>query len=287
MFPIIGAVVVLGAVIGGYLMEHGNLSVLFQPAELVIIGGAALGSFIISAPKALVIRVFKEALGILKGEKGDKKHYLELLMLLYELFSVMRKEGMLAIEGHLQKPGESEIFKRFPSIVSDTDIFGFISDGLKVVVSSNLPPHKLEGMLELDIETQEEELMTVPTSVGKVADSLPGLGIVAAVLGVVLTMGKIDEPPSVLGHSIGAALVGTFLGILMCYGFLGPVGTNLEHRAAEKLILLRVIKNSLVSYVDAMPPRSALESGRRAIPLMHRPTADEIEEAVREWKKTK
>ncbi len=281
MYAIIGIAVVLGSVVGGYLMEHGNLSVLLQPAELVIIFGAATGAFLISSPAKVVSLVAKNIMTIFTGKAVSRDEYLELLSLLNLIFSKIRKEGLISIESDIENPRQSPLFSRYKSVISDSHALDFICDNLKVMITTNMPPHELDDLMEIDIETNHYEELTPSISITKVADALPGLGIVAAVLGVVLTMGKIDQPPAVLGHSIGAALVGTFLGVLMCYGFVGPMATNLEHKAKEKEIYARVIKTALVAFVGGSAPQMAVESGRRAIPGQVRPGFSELETALR------
>lgn len=281
MLVIIGIIVVLGSVIGGFLMEGGNLHVLIVPAELVIIGGAALGAFIISSPPAVVSAVLKSVGGVFGGSKVGKDNYLELLTLLFQLFSKIRKEGLISIETDIEKPESSPIFKKFPSVVANHHALTFICDNLKVIITANVPPHELDSLMETEIDTHHHEAMIPAHSIAKIADGLPGLGIVAAVLGVVLTMGKIDQPPSVLGHSIGAALVGTFLGVLMCYGFVGPVSANLEHQAGAGSVYFQVIKGALVAFVGGSAPQMAVEFARRAIPSTDKPTFSELENAIR------
>lgn len=281
MFAIIGIVVVLGSVIGGFLMEGGNLHVLFQPAEVVIIFGAAIGSLIIASPKSILISVIKNIAAIFSSKSHSKQEYLELLSLLYQLFSKIRKEGLISVESDIENPERSAIFKKYESVMKNHHVLSFICDNLKVIITSNIPPHELDSLMELEIETLHHHEMIPSHSIAKVADALPGLGIVAAVLGVVLTMGKIDQPPSVLGHSIGAALVGTFLGVLMCYGFVGPMATNLEHKVKEDSIYFQVIKMALVAFVGGSAPQMAVEFGRRAIPGKNKPSFNELEAAVR------
>ncbi len=282
MLVIIGALVVLGAVIGGYLMEHGNLSVLVQPAELVIIGGAALGAFLISSPPKVTAHVLKNIFGIFASKSRTKGQYLELLTLLYRLFSKIRKDGLISIEADIENPQKSPIFAKYRSVLSNPHALNFICDNFKVIVSANIPPHELESLADLEIETSHHEAMIPSHSVARVADGLPGLGIVAAVLGIVLTMSKIDQPPAVLGHSVGAALVGTFLGVLLCYGFVGPVAVNLEHKAKEENNFFQVIKVALVAFVGGAAPQMAVEFARRAIPGNEKPTFDELEKTVRD-----
>jgi chemotaxis protein MotA len=234
MFAAIGITVVFAAVVGGFLMEEGNLHVLFQPAELVIIFGAAAGSFLIASPARVVKLVVRNLAAVFSGGGTNKEAYLELLSLLNLILTKIRKDGLISVEADIENPDKSAIFNKYRTVSSNGHILEFICDNLKVIITANMPPHELDTLMEIDIDAQHGEEMTPSRSIEKVADGLPGLGIVAAVLGVVLTMGKIDQPPAVLGHSIGAALVGTFLGVLMCYGFVGPMAANLEHKARDK-----------------------------------------------------
>jgi len=284
MFVIAGILVVLGSVIGGYLMEHGNLGVLFQPAELVIIFGAAIGSLVISSPKKVLLLVTGSIKAIFESGEVTKEEYIDLMVLLNRLFRKIRKEGLLAIEADVDNPQQSSIFSSHKTIISDKHVLDFICDNLRVIISTSLPAHEFESLLDTDIEVRDHERQIPAGSISKVADALPGLGIVAAVMGVVLTMGKISEPPEVLGHSIGAALVGTFLGVLCCYGFVGPMASNLEHKGKEKEIFLTVIKAALLACAAGAAPQTALESARRAIPYGDRPTFVELEEAMKKWK---
>src|SRR3972149_632908 len=284
MFTIIGALLVAGSVIVGFMMEKGNPHVLFQPAELVIIFGAAIGSFFIASPPKVITAVIKKLGSILNSKSLDKKQYLELLLLLYQLYSKIRKEGLISIESDIEQPDNSPIFNKNNKILANRHLINFICDNLKVIITTNVIPHELENLMELETETYYHNAMQPSKSIAKVADALPGLGIVAAVMGVVLTMGKMSEPPEVLGHSIGAALVGTFLGILFSYGFAGPMATNLEHKAKEKETYLSVIKAALLACAAGAARQTALESARRAIPHGERPTFEELEEAMKKWK---
>lgn len=285
MFAIIGALIVLGAVVGGYLMEHGNLSVLFQPAEVVIIFGAAIGGFVIASPMKVIKAVIAGLLNILKGKAYSKADYMEVLLLMSEIFSKIRKEGLVSIEADVDNPHESKIFSKYPKFLKNHHAVDLVADTLRTVMTTSIAPHELESLLDTELEAYHEELMIPSKSVSTVADGLPGLGIVAAVLGVVLTMGKISEPPEVLGHSIGAALVGTFMGVLMCYGFVGPAARNLECIANEEKEYLNVLKIALVAFVGGAAPQIAVEFGRRVIPPNVKPTFIEVEEAIRELKK--
>ena len=281
MFVIIGMVVVLGSVIGGYLLEHGNISLLFQPVELLIIGGAATGGFIIQSPQKVIGVVLKNITRVFSAKGTSKTEFLEVLGVLNAIFSKMRKEGLIAIEADIENPKESAIFSKYPGILKNHHVVTFICDNLKVIISTNVASHELENIMELEMETHHHEAMTPSHSVTKIADGLPALGIVAAVLGVVLTMAKISEPPEVLGHSIGAALVGTFLGVLLSYGFVGPIGTHLEHIANNDMVLFQVIKIALVSFVGGAAPQIAVEYARRVIPSDAKPGFTELEDAIR------
>lgn len=281
MFVIIGIVVVLGSVIGGYILEHGNLSLLFQPVELLIIGGAAIGAFLVSSPSKVVGLVMKNISRVFSAKAVNKDEFLEVLGVLNSIFTKMRKEGLIAIEGDIEKPNESPLFTKYPSILKNHHAVGFICDNLKVIISANVTPFELENIMELEMDSHHHEALIPAHAVAKISDGLPALGIVAAVLGVVLTMAKISEPPEVLGHSIGAALVGTFLGVLLSYGFVGPIATHLEHIAEEDVILLQVIKIALVSFVGGAAPQIAVEYARRVIPSGAKPGFTELEEAMR------
>ncbi|MDA8141784.1 MAG: flagellar motor stator protein MotA [Desulfobacteraceae bacterium] len=283
MFVIIGAGAVIFGVIGGYLMEHGNLSVLFQPAEVVIIGGAAFGSFLIMSPPKAVKLVMKHLPEVIKPSPVTKELCIELLMTLNKLFRKARQEGMLALEQDINEPHSSPCFTEFKQVISKHELVEFICDNFKVAISAGSAPHELENMMDVDIEARHMDEAIPSAMIKTVGDALPGLGIVAAVLGVVITMGKISEPPEVLGHSIGAALVGTFLGVLACYGFVGPLGTNLEMRAKEGAALFNVIKTAIAATVSGSAPMAALEYGRRAIPGSSRPSIQELDEAIKKW----
>lgn len=267
-------------------MEHGNLAVLFQPAEVVIIFGAAFGAFLVASPMKVIKSTSGSVIKIFTNKPLVKADYLEVLMLLSEIFYKIRKQGLVSIEGDVDTPEESTIFKNYPKILKNHHALTFITDTLRMVITSTIEPHELESLMEVELEEHHEDSLIPSKSIATVADALPGLGIVAAVLGVVLTMGKIGEPPEVLGHSIGAALVGTFLGVLMCYGFVGPVAKNMEFIAQEEFQYLNVLKIALKSFVsNNAAPMVAIEFGRRAIPAKQRPTFVEVEEAVKKARK--
>lgn len=284
MKSIIGMLVVLSAVIAGYLMEHGNLSVLFQPAELVIIFGASIGALIVASPGAVLSLTLKNVGKAFTYKSPGKETYMDLLLLLYELFSKARREGIISLEGDIEHVDQSEIFNRHKSVIADEQVLDYIRDNLRVIVMGVQPQDVIE-LVEIDIESKAKEGLIPSQSIARVADGLPGLGIVAAVLGVVLTMGKITEPPEVLGHSIGAALVGTFLGVLCCYGFAGPLAACLEHIAKERTVYFHVIKTAIQRFDSN--PTITIETARREIPSSGRPSFKEMDEMIKQWKTKK
>lgn len=282
MLAVMGAVIVLVGVIGGYLMEHGNLHMLWQPAELVIIGGAAGGAFLIGYPPKLIKAVVAIITRILTNKSTYKKEeYMDVMKLLSAIFSKIRKDGLISIESDVDAPEKSKIFTQYPTFLARHHAVTFVTDTLRTVMTTTIEPHELEALLETELDAHHDAAMLPSKSVNTVADSLPGLGIVAAVLGVVLTMSKMGEPPEVLGHSIGAALVGTFLGVLLCYGFVGPLSRNMEQVAGADAEYLTVLKVSLMAFIRGAPPQISVEFGRRVIPSEVRPTFLEVENALK------
>ncbi|MBI4667196.1 MAG: flagellar motor stator protein MotA [Nitrospinae bacterium] len=285
MFAIIGSVVVAVAVIGGYLMEHGNLSVLWQPAELVIIGGASVGAFIIGYPLKVHKAVLDFFMRVITNKAAySKDDYMELLLLLNDIFSKIRKDGLISIESDVDSPAKSKIFSKYPRFLARHHALDFVTDTLRTVMTTTIESHELEALLDTELEAHHEEALTPSASVNTVADALPGLGIVAAVLGIVLTMQKMGEPPEVLGHSIGSALVGTFLGVLLSYGFMGPLARALEMVAKEDFEYITVLKVAIMAFIRGAPPQISVEFGRRVIPTTARPPFAQVEEALRHKK---
>ncbi len=287
MFPIIGLIVVLASVIGGYLLEHGNMSVLFQPVELLIIGGSGLGAFIIASPMHVMKAVVSAFGGIFTHKSREKKEYIDILMLLNGIFYKIRQQGLVSIENDVDAPAESPLFTKYPDILKNHEAVALITDTLRTVMTTTIAPHELEALIDQELEAYHEEAVTPSHSVTTLADAFPALGIVAAVLGVILTMAKIKEPPEVLGASIGAALVGTFLGILLSYGIFGPLAKHMEFIANEDLQFMNVIKVALLSFIGGgAAPKVAVEFGRRVVPGNAKPSFTEMEDAFREAKKT-
>ncbi|MEW6049691.1 MAG: flagellar motor stator protein MotA [Candidatus Zixiibacteriota bacterium] len=284
MFIIIGAIVVLGGIIGGFTWEGGQILALNQPAELVIIAGAALGSLLIATPLSVIKNILKQISGVFSGGL-TKKDYLDLLVMMYEIFNVARRDGLVGLENHVEHPHESEIFKRYPHFLKNHHAVAFFADTMRVIISGSVQPHDLEDLMEADIETLHEDESRAPKALSTVADSLPGLGIVAAVLGVVITMAALDGPPSEIGHKVAAALVGTFLGILGCYGFVGPLATSMNHRTSEDKQYLTCMKHALLSFHKGVAGVIAVEFARRSLFAEVRPEFLELEKACNEAKR--
>lgn len=281
MFAIIGIVVVIGAVLGGYLMEHGQLGVLIQPAELIIIGGAGLGTLLIANPLSTVIAIFKGMVSILKGSKFTRAYYLETLKMMNDLFMYARKQGMVKLEEDVENPEKSQVFLKYPGFLANHHAVAFICDTLRMAISGGVPAFDLDQMMEMDMEVHHAAESRPVSALSTVADSLPGLGIVAAVLGVVITMGSLGGPPDEIGHKVAAALVGTFLGILLCYGFLGPLAANLQKMNDAEADYLRCLRQGVIAFVKGSAPVLAVEFARRSIPGELRPSFKDFEAACR------
>jgi len=281
MFVIIGIVVVIGAIVSGYLMEKGNLRVLIQPAELVIIGGAAIGTVLIANPLHILKALVGGITGVFGGSKYTKDRYLETLKMLYELFSRARKEGLMALETDSDAPDKSPVFSKYPNFLKDHHALDFVCDTIRMAAGGGVEPFDADQMMELDMDVHHHETALPIASLSTMADALPGLGIVAAVLGVVITMGALGGPPEEIGHKVAAALVGTFLGILLCYGFIGPVAANMSKAADEEHAYYHVLRVVMVSFMKGTPPTIAVEFGRRAIPGHVRPSFQEMEKNIK------
>lgn len=281
MVKILGIFVVLGSVLGGFLLSGGKLAALVHPFELMIIGGAALGGFLQANPASTTKVVFQKSLKMF-GNRFTQACYLEVLGLLYAVLNKSRREGMMAIEADLEDPAASAVFSRYPGVLKDERMTAFICDYLRIMSSGNMAPHELEGLFDMELASLKEELEHPAHAVGKVADGLPAMGIVAAVLGIVITMSVLAEANNAeIGEKVATALVGTFLGILASYGFFGPLSGALEHDAKEELNLYEAIKATLVASASGMPPSLAAEFGRKVLFQAHRPSFSELEQAMR------
>lgn len=282
MFSIIGILVVFGAVLAGYLMEHGHIAVLLQPAELLIIGGAGGGTLLIANPVRILRKIAAGAVGVFTGKSHfGQDRYLATLKMMYELLQKARRGGMLSIEADVEKPEESPVFQPYPGFLKDHHSRDFVCDTLRMVITGGVEAFDMDQMMDLDMEVQHHGTEEPVNALATMADSLPGLGIVAAVLGVVITMGALGGPAEEIGHKVAAALVGTFLGILLCYGLVGPVSQNMAKASAEEHAYLYVLRVIMLAFIRGQPPVVAVEMGRRAIPAHVRPSFSQVEQACR------
>ena len=281
MFVIIGIAVVLVSVLGGFALEGGPFLVLIQFAEFVIIGGAAIGALLISAPASLLKKIVEKILASLKGGAVSGQTYMDLLKLMFEVFQVSRKDGLIALESHIENPEQSAIFSQYPQFISHHHLLHFMCDTFRLVVLGGVPAHDMEALLDGDIETHHHEGTKPGMILQKIGDSMPGLGIVAAVLGIVITMGAINGPPEEIGHKVAAALVGTFLGIYISYGFLQPLATNIDMANDEESKVFEAIKAGMIAFAKGFNPIISVEFARRAIPGEMRPTFQDMEKYVK------
>jgi chemotaxis protein MotA len=278
---IIGTVVIFASLLGGYLLHGGHIMALFQPYEVLIICGAAFGAMVISNPLSITMDVIKATSALFTPSKFNKTLYLNLLNLLYDLFSKARREGLMAMEADIDDPNSSSIFSAYPQILKDHHAIDFICDYLRIMISGSMATHELEALMDQELEAHHQESALVSNAMSKVSDGLPGFGIVAAVLGIVITMGKLGGPPEQLGHSVAAALVGTLLGILLAYGFVGPCSAYLEHKNRDEARFYECIKASFIATMNGLAPQMAVEFGRKVLFHSVRPSFSELEEQYR------
>jgi len=281
MFAIIGIVIVFGCIVAGYLMEHGNLRVLIQPAELVIIAGAAMGTVLIANPLHILKKILAGITGVFSGSKFGKQAYIDTLKMMYNLLNKARKDGLMALESDVEQPDKSPLFSKSAVFQKNHHIRDFVCDSLRMAITG-VDSFELDQMLDLDLEVHHHDATQPTMALSTMADSLPGLGIVAAVLGVVITMGALGGPPEEIGRKVAAALVGTFLGILLCYGLVGPLAANMGKAAEEEHAFLYVMRVLMVSFLKGSAPIMAVEVARRAIPGHVRPSFQELEKACRD-----
>jgi chemotaxis protein MotA len=281
MVKIIGIIVVFASVLGGFVLSGGKIGALIHPFEVMIIGGAALGGFLQANPASTTMLVFKKSLKMF-STRFTHAYYLEVLSLLYSILNKSRREGMMAIEADLEDPAASPLFSKYPGFLQDERMTAFTCDYLRIMSSGNMAPHELEGLFDMELNSLKEELDHPSHAVSKVADGLPAMGIVAAVLGIVITMSILAEADNaMIGYKVGSALVGTFLVIISSYGFFGPLAAALEHDAKEELNVYEAIKAGLVASASGMPPSLAVEFSRKVLFPAHRPSFIELEQAMR------
>jgi chemotaxis protein MotA len=282
MFAIVGILVVFGAVIGGFLMEKGPIAVLIQPSEAVIIGGAALGTMLAANPMHVLKKILGSATMILRGSKYSKQRYLECLKMMFALFNKARKDGLVGIESDVEEPEKSALLSKYPDFLKNHHARDFVCDTLRMAITGGATPHDVDQMMEMDMEVHHASATQPASALATVADSLPGMGIVAAVLGVVVTMSALGGPPEEIGHKVAAALVGTFLGILLCYGIVGPLASNLTKLVDDEHAYYHVLRVVMLAFLKGMSPTLAVEVGRRAVPEHVRPDFKEVEQACRQ-----
>jgi chemotaxis protein MotA len=278
---IIGFLVVFGSVIGGYVMHHGQIMVLMQVNEFIIIGGAGLGAMLIANPLPVVKRSFTETLGLVKPSPFTAQAYVELLQVLYDVFQTARKEGLVGLEAHIEEPEKSTILSKYPNFLKNHHAVSLLCDTLKVLLTGAVEDHHLSEILDMDLEQHHEEVMAVPHALTRVGDAMPGFGIVAAVLGVIITMGSIGGEASEIGAKVAAALVGTFVGILLSYGVIGPIAIAIEARIKAEASYLACIRTALLSFARGDSPMTSVEFARRNIEPHERPSFTELESLTR------
>jgi chemotaxis protein MotA len=284
VFVLVGYAVILGAVFGGFAMAGGHLGSLLQPVELLMIFGSAAGAFLVANPSKVIKSTLKALPSLLRGSRYSKSLYMETLALLFEILAKVRKEGLMSIEGDVETPEQSPIFSKYPMVTSDHHVVEFLTDYLRLMVGGNLNAFEIENLMDNELETHHEEGSVPIHAIEKMGDALPAFGIVAAVMGVVHTMESVGIPPAELGKLIAAALVGTFLGILLAYGFVGPLATLLQHKLDESTKMLQCIKVTLLASLNGYAPQVAVEFGRKVLCSTERPTFMELEEDVKQRK---
>ncbi len=284
MFVIIGYIVVLGAIFGGYALAGGHLGALWQPLEVLMIGGGALGAFIVGNNAKALKATFKALPSVFKGSKFTKSLYMDLLSLLYEILNKIRKDGMMSIENDVENPESSALFSKYPKLQADHHLMEFVTDYLRLMVSGNMDAFQIENLMDNEIETHHMEGHVPVHCIARVGDALPAFGIIAAVMGVVHTMENVALPPAELGILIAHALVGTFLGILLAYGFVTPLSGLLEQKLEESTKMYQTVKVTLLASLNGYAPAIAVEFGRKVLYSSERPGFNELEDFVKQAK---
>jgi chemotaxis protein MotA len=281
MLFVVGIVIVFGSVLYGFVMSHGQLLALWQPFEILIIVGAAFGAFLLSNPWHVVMSAFRMVPQVVMGSRVNKAMYMDVLGLLYDILNKARREGIMAIESDVENPESSALFARYPAIQLNHELANFIADYFRIIAAGNLTSFELESLMDQEIEARLHELEQPGVAVAKVSDALPGFGIVAAVLGIVITMGAIGGDINEIGGHVAAALVGTFSGVLLAYGMVGPIASVMRHIAEDEIKLYEASKSCIIASLNGLPPQLAVEFGRKSLFTHGRPTFDEVESKVR------
>ncbi|MGA2807138.1 MAG: flagellar motor stator protein MotA [Terracidiphilus sp.] len=282
MFSIGGILLVFACVIAGFLMEKGKIAVLIQPSELIIIGGAAIGTVITANPVHILKKILSGMMTVISGSRYSKARYIDTLKMMFDLLATSRKKGAIAIEADIEDPPQSAIFSRFPMFLADHHARDFVCDTMRMAITGGVSAFDVDQMMELDMDVHHHSASQPSAALTTMADALPGLGIVAAVLGIVVTMGALGGPPEEIGRKVASALVGTFLGILLCYGLVGPLSSKMAKIADEEHSYYSVLRVMMIAFIKGTSPMLAVEMGRRAIPGHVRPTFLEVEKACRE-----
>jgi chemotaxis protein MotA len=281
MASIIGTIIVFAAILTGFLLEKGPVAVLLQPSEFIIICGAALGTLIAGNQFHVLKKIALSLVRVLRGSPFKKEHYIDSLRMMFHLFNKARKEGMVGIENDIEEPEKSPLFTKHPAFLKDHHALCFVCDTMRMAVTGGATPFDVDRMMELDLEIHHADAITPSAALATMADAMPGIGIVAAVLGIVIAMSALGGPPEEIGKKVAAALVGTFLGILMCYGVVGPLAASVAKLADEELAYYHVLRVVMLSFLKGMSPILAIEMARRAIPEHLRPSFQEVEKACR------
>jgi chemotaxis protein MotA len=282
MIVIVGCIMVIGAVLGGFSLAGGKVGALIQPAELLTIFGSAMGALVVMSPKKVLIDLVRGLVQCVKGTPYNKTTYEELFKMLFTLFRTARRDGLMALESHILDLQKSSIFGKFPKLLNNQHVMSFLTGALIPLVDGTIKPEKLPSLLDADLKIIEEEQHAPMGVLSKTADALPGFGIVAAVLGIVVTMSAIDGPPEEIGEKVGAALVGTFLGILLSYGFFAPLAMRMEFLCIAEINFLRIVASAIPGFVGDLPPKVVLEQARRGVVAEFRPTREELDEWLRD-----
>ena len=281
MFAIIGLVIVIVSVVGGFTIAGGQVFALFHLSEIIVICGTAAGTVLISTPPGTLFAMTGKLTGLLQPPPFNKVLYLDALRMMFELFQIARRDGLVAIESHIEAPGKSAVFKKYPNVLKHHHAITYLCDSLRLVLVGSVPPHDLEALLDSEIDVHHEQEAKPAAALQKVSDALPGIGIVAAVLGIVVTMSAIAGPIEQIGEHVAAALTGTFLGVLLAYGFVGPISTGLDHAVAAETRFYHFIKSSVVAFAKGFSPIVSAEFARRSIFTDDRPSFTEMETACK------
>lgn len=284
MIALVGLVVVIGSVVGGFTIAGGQVMALFHLSEIIVIAGTALGTVLVSTPASVLGSLFGKIMSILQPSPFGKKLYLDALKMMFELFQIARRDGLVAIEAHIEAPEKSAVFKKYPAVIKQHHAITYLCDSLRLVLVGSVPPHDLEMLMDGEIEVHHEAEARSVAALQRVGDALPGIGIVAAVLGIVITMGAIAGPIEQIGHHVAAALTGTFLGVLLAYGFIGPLSSGLEAINSAEARFYHFIKASVVAFAKGFAPIVSVEFARRAVFAEDRPSFAEMETACKALK---